>query len=391
MLQALAIRFAPNDFSPKYKAARVKLAQSALVPSRIFDDTAVWDAMPSANARFAYAAGTAAANGRYALEARPSLTPAAKLGDTRHTVALERTAPGVFRWSTNVDLGIGAITAEEMSNLLTALWRAPEGRTDAAVRDDYRAAFPRAAAAFGRGFSIDSLHAEPGGAGTTSVTLSIGYHPELMKPVYPALAGYLDKYLGPARYHFVLAQHGDGSVVDIVGRDRLLTLRYRVLQGHLVPLTGAPHAVPDTLELLADLTLKVKLFRIGFHDLVTDFQISNSGHERGFTIVARREPNWDLPFITERLLRSPLRRPFEGEGALFGLSVADSRPNTPQSIFVRRVRLDVQESAIMRFIGSLASHAVGDLDDKVEIEEHAFLHDGMVALANDLAAMELRR
>ena len=58
-----------------------------------------------------------------------------------------------------------------------------------------------------------------------------------------------------------------------------------------------------------------------------------------------------------------------------------------QSVFVRRTRLDVQESAIMRFEGSLASHAVGDLNQKVEIEEDRFLHDGFVALQADTRAL----
>ena len=44
-----------------------------------------------------------------------------------------------------------------MSTLVSALLRAPEGRTERELRDDYRAAFPRATAAFGRGFSVDSL------------------------------------------------------------------------------------------------------------------------------------------------------------------------------------------------------------------------------------------
>jgi hypothetical protein len=41
----------------------------------------------------------------------------------------------------------------------------------------------------------------------------------------------------------------------------------------------------------------------------------------------------------------------------------------------------------MRFIGSLASHALGDLDDKVEIDEHRFLRDGLSALEGDLKGL----
>jgi len=392
MIAGAAARFAPNDFGPKYKSARVKLAQSALVPSRIFDDTSVWDARPSASVRYLYVAGTAV-DGRYSLESRPSLTPPARAGDTRHSVMLEQLESSVFRWDTRVDLAIGSITAEDMSNLISLLLRAPEGRTEPALREDYRTAFPRAMAAFGKGFSVDSLHVAPAGQGATNVTITIGFHPDLMKPAYPELAKYLDKYLGPAKYHLALAERGGGpALMEVIGRDRSMTMRYRLQQGKLVSLTGAPRPWPDTLQLTADVSLKVKIFTVGFHDLVTDFVISNSGHDRAWAVVAQHEPSWDLPFITERLIRSPLRRPFEGQGSLLRIGVEDATgPGTaPQSILTRHTRLAVQESAIMRFIGSLASHALGDLDERVEIEEHRFIHDGLEGLGSDVRALAAR-
>jgi hypothetical protein len=388
-LDAIAARFGENDFAPKYKAARLKLAQSALVPSRIFDDTTVWDARPSPSVRYVYVAGTPTADGRYHLESRPSLTPLTHPGETRHSVMLEQLGSNAFRWDTHVDLAIGAMTAEEMSNLISALLRAPEGRTEAALRENYRTAFPRATAAFGKGFSVDSLHVAPGGQGATNVTVTIGFHPDLMKPAFPQLTGYLDKYLGPAKYRFAFAERGGGAqLMEVVGRDRSMTIRYRLQQGRLVSLAGPPRAWPDTVQLTADVSLKVKIFTVGFHNLVTDFVISNSGHDRGWTVVAQHEPNWDLPFITERLIRSPLRRPFEGQGSLFRLAVQDE-PGA-QSLFSRRARLEVQESAIMRFLGSLASHAVGDLDERVEVEEHRFLHDGLGAVQADIRALSGR-
>jgi hypothetical protein len=70
---------------------------------------------------------------------------------------------------------------------------------------------------------------------------------------------------------------------------------------------------------------------------------------------------------------------------MFRVAVRDSAGM--QSVFARRTRLDVQESAIMRFVGSLASHAVGDLNEKVEIEEDRFLHDGFAALQADTRAL----
>jgi hypothetical protein len=234
------------------------------------------------------------------------------------------------------------------------------------------------------------MHVVPGALGTTSVTITAAFRPELMRPAFPALAGYFDKYLGPAKYHFALADHAGIPLFDVVGRDRMMTIRYRLQQGKLTSLFGPPRAWADSLVLTSDVSLKVKIFTVGFHSLLTDFVLSNAEHERAWTVVARREPKWDLPFITERLLRSPLRRPFEGAGSTIVLAVRDGAVAGAPSVWERHARLDVQESPIMRFIGSLASHAMGDLDNSVELDEHRFLRDGFAALQADLKAVAPR-
>ena len=389
VLEALSARFSPNDLTPRYDVARIRLAQGALTPSKIFNDTSVWDARPTPNSRSIYIAGGLIEGGKYRLETRPSLSAPTKLGDTRHSVTLEQLTQideSVYRWNTIVDLAVGSVTAEEISLLVSALLAAGEGRSETQLRDDYRAAFPRAAAAFGRGFVVDSIHTTTAALGTTAVVLSVSFHPELMKPAFPALANYLDKYLGPAKYHFAFADRASGAALfDLVGQDRRITLRYRVQDGKLTSLYGPPRAWPDTVQMTSDVSLKVKIFTVGFKQLVTDFVISNTGHERAWTIVARKEPKWSLPLFTESLIRSPLRRPFEGEGSMFRLQVHDSAGT--QSLFARHVRLYVQESTIMRFLGGLASHAIGELDTKVEAEEDRFLRDGMLGLQSDLRAL----
>ena len=379
--EAFATRFNGVEFAPKYEAARLRLAQSALVPSRIFNDTSVWESRPSPTLRLLYISGTTS-GGHYRLDSYPTLAPALHVGDTRHSIALEQLAPSVYRWDTSVDLSIGSITAEHVSVLISALLRSPEGRAEHELRNDYRAAFPRAMAVLGRGFAVDTIRTGPGGAATTNVQLTLSFHPELMRPAYPAFAEYLDKYLGPAKYHFALADRAGAPLFDVVGRDRAVTIRYRLQQGKLTSLSGPPKPWPDSLLLTSDVSLKVKFFTVGFHSLLTDFVIANSGRDRNWTIVAQHEPKWDLPFVTERLIRSPLHRPFEDGGALFRLSVRDSVGM--QSVLARRTRLDVQESAIMRFIGSLASHALGDLDAKVEVEEDRFIRDAFTALQGDV-------
>ncbi len=392
MFEGVAMRFSPNVYDARYNTARVKLAQSALVPSRIFDDSSVWSAYPTTSLRSLFVSGTLGPDGRYHFDTRKALVPPSRVGDSYHAINLEQVASNQYRWDTRVELALGGITADEVAAAFDALLRAPEGRSERSLREDYRAAFPRAMAAFGRGFVLDSATLAPGAPGITTVALRFAFRPELMKPAFPGLAAYLDKYLGPAKYHFVLTDRSGATLFDLLGRDRAMTIRYRIAQGKLVSLAGPPKPWPDSLTLVADVALKVKLFTVGVHELTTDFVISNatSGntHERGWTIVARREPKWDLPLITERLIRSPLRRPFEGEGSSFRLAVRDSAGG--QTVFTRRTRLQVQESTIMRFLGSLASHAIGDLDERVEQDEHRFLREAFVALQADLRALGYR-
>ncbi len=384
LFDAFATRFNAVEIGPHYNIARVRLAESALVPSRIFNDTAIWVSRPSAGIRLLYVSGTLV-DGHYHLDSRPLLNSPARPGDTRHTIALEQLASSGYRWDTRVDFALGAASADGIGNLILDLLKAPEGRSERELREDYRSTVPRAAAAFGRGFSVDSLRVTPGGAGTTTVAVTLGYHPELMRATYPLLAQYLDKYLGPARYRFTLSDPAGAVLFDIVGRDRQFTARYRLQQGKLTSLYGLPHPWPDSLVLTSDLSLKVKMFTVGYHGLVTDFVVSNTGHERAWTINARQEPKWDLPLITERLIRSPLHRPFDGAGSILRLAVRDSAGQ--QTVFSRRTRFDVQESPIVRFLGSLASHAIGDLDTRVEVEEDRFIREGFSALQADVRAL----
>jgi hypothetical protein len=383
LFESIAARFDRVELEPKYEQSRLRLMQAALVPSRVFGDSSVWSLMPSATTRVLLVHGaTDERTGRYRLETSASLTPITGGGDTRHTMQLRSMEPDVYRWDTNVDMGVGPISAAEVSNLFIALFRAAEGRTEAQVRDDYRTVFPRASAVFGHGFAIDSLHVAPAPGGGTSVSIAAGFHAETMRESYPALANYLEKYLGPAKYHFTLAGKDGTPLLDVVGRDRFMSVRYRIAEGRLAPLTGPIKPWSDTLRLTSDIKMKVKLFNVGFHQLVTDFVISNVGHERAISIIAQREPEWDLPLVTERLIRTPLHRPFLGQGSLFQLSVRDTAGG--QTVFARRTRFDVQESTIARFLGSLAGRMMSDLDATVEAEEDRFLRDGFVAMQADL-------
>ena len=153
-----------------------------------------------------------------------------------------------------------------------------------------------------------------------------------------------------------------------------------------MPLSGLARSLPDSLVVLADFTVKVKMFNVGFHDLSMEFVNSARGdQERDWTVTARKEPHWNLPFITARLIRAPLRYPFSGEGALFRMALRAGEGDHP-TVLVRQSRLGVQESAILKFINSLSNTAMNDFGARVEHEENIWLRELFLALRDDAKA-----
>lgn len=380
----LATRFTGVEISPRYATARTRIGQSALVPSRLFDDTSIWSARPSPTVRVLEVSGDAV-EGRFTLQPRSALTPVRAAGETRHAITLTKINGGVYRWDTTVEYALGSVSAAEIAQLLEAVLASARLQPEREARAAYHAAFPRAEAAWGRGFSLDSLIVTPSAAGSASVTASFVFHPEQLRTTMPAFSDYLDKYLASAQYRLELEDRNAAGMFEIMGRNRMITFRYRVQNGQIVSLFGPPRPLPDTLVLKADVTEKVKMFTVGFHNLMLDFTIVRGEHERGWSVAGHREPQWNLPLVTAKLLRTPLRHPFEPPGTLFQLVVRDTA-DAP-TVLTRRTRLEVQESPIMKFVGSLASHALRDLDERVQNEEFRFFREGFLALQADVDAL----
>jgi hypothetical protein len=381
---AMVVRYSQVERDPKYELARNRLNRSALVPSRIFDDSTVWTSEPSPVLRALLVQGTPE-DGRYLLAARPNVTRPMRLGESRHIITLARLSPNEYVWDTNVDFALGTVPAPEVGAFTTALLGSAERGSEQELRADYRAATPRTAAALGLLFSIDSIHATPFSDGTSDVTLTIGIHADALKERLPEFGNYVAKYINPAHYRFSLMDRTGAIWFDVQGADRLMRVHYRSAQGRLAPLYGTPRSRPDTLELHVDFTTKLKLFTVGLHNLVTEFVITDTPHERAWTIVAKREPDWSLPLITEHLIRSPLHHPFEGTGVIFHIGVRDSADS--QTLLERRAHTTVQESAILRFLNSLGSGAMSDLADRTEREEEQYLREVFVALVADVRAV----
>jgi hypothetical protein len=119
--------------------------------------------------------------------------------------------------------------------------------------------------------------------------------------------------------------------------------------------------------------------------MVGDFDIINTPHERGWSIRFAKEPEWRLPPTVGYLLKSPLRRPFQGQGIPVLVSIRDN-PGS-QSILNRRGTLVVQESGILKFLNRLSGTAVGDFLGASEREANRFNADAFRALRIDVATL----
>ena len=382
---ALADRHTDVVRNPKYEYARVQLTRGALSPSRVFDDTAAWTGASGA-VRILETAGSRV-DDNYVLSSRRGIPAPTKPADGRHVTTLSRLSDNQYRWDTSVDFALGDARPNDIALVVSRLLAAGQGLSEREARADLAASAPRTAAALGTVFSLDSLRPTPLQDGTTAVTLGISVHSEQLQRKFPAFGDYVRRYVDPARLRVVLTDAAGIPYLEAKGRDRFLTIRLRTHKGHLVPLSGAPKPMPDSLVILADLTVKVKLFNVGFHDLTMDFvNLARGDRERDWVITARQEPQWNLPFITARLIRAPLRYPFMGEGALFRIGVRAGEGDRP-TVLVRQSRLGVQESAILKFINSLTSTAMDDFGAHVEHEENQWLRDVFVALRDDAHGM----
>ena len=380
----IAQRFTNVQRNPKFALARGKLGRNALTPSAIYNDTSVWTAMGSDGTRTITIEGEFA-NNRYQFAAKPSTTTPDKPADSRHLITLRKLANNEFEWFTNVDIATGTITGHDMANVIAALMRSAERRTPAAIRADYRESFPRTTAALGRLFALDSIRVTADADGASTITLGIRLDPAKLKPTMPAFAAYLDKYSTVSRYQAVVTDKRGGRWIEFSGANNFLTLKLRSIDGKFAPLTGALRPIPAELQLQSDFSTKILIFRVGFAKLVADVNVIDWEHERGWLLRFTREPEWRLPPAVGYLIKTPLRRPFRGTGAMVRIAFIDSPGR--QTILGRRTSAAVQESAILRFLNRLSGTAMGEFVGKAEAEENRFSAEVFNALRLDARAL----
>ncbi len=381
----IAQRFTNVTRSPKFLIARGKLGKKALTPSQIFNDTSVWTAWYSDTTRVVTIDGEFA-NNRYLFTARPwPTTPANGAGDSRHYIRLRRLGDDQFEWLTNVDITTGRIKPDEFADVISKLMLSAENRSVADLRADYRTNFPRTTAAMGRLFSLDTLVATRDAESATMMLLGVRLNPDGIRKTFPDFAKYLDKYVTPAEYKAVVTDKRGGRWIEINGHDNYMTLRLRSLNGHFAPLNGPVRPIPNDLQLTSDFTTKILFFTVGYHALVADVSVIDSDHDRGWLLKFTREPDFKLPAAVSFMIHTPLKRPFQGGGAMFRL-VLHENPGNP-TIIARRTLTVVQESAILRFLGRLGAEAMGDFVGNSETEENRFSADAFYALRNDIRAL----
>ena len=386
LLAALAARVADPWRDQKYDSARIRIANSAFLPSRVWGDTSVW--VTSSSSRRTLLINGRHAAGRYRLEAVRAFTPISQPADSRHTINLTRLAADEYAWDTDVAYAVGHLSAAEAGQLVLALFTSAEGKAEGDIRADYAAAAPRAAQALGQLFHVDSISTLTLADRSTIATYVVSMHPDGVAAKYPNFAKYLRRYAESAELDWTLADRGGTSFLEASMDHGRIRLRLRASGGSLAPLSpaGPARPLPDSLSLSGAMSLKVRRFTVGFRDYHADFTIIRTPHERAWAIVTREEPHWILPLITERLLKTPLRRPFQGSGAVFRIGVRDDSAGG-QSVLHRRMHLEVQESMILRFIGRLGAIAVSDYSGTAEREQYAFLNEVFTALLSDARAL----
>jgi hypothetical protein len=382
---ATAARFTNVTRNAKFSGARPKLAKAALTPSKIYDDSSVWTAATRDSVRVIDIHGAYTA-GRYLFNARAGAVPTPQRhAESRHHIRLKRLSDSEFAWDTEVDFAMGRVRAAELAEVLGAFMSAAEGRGEREVRAEYRAHFPRATAALGRLFTLDSVRSTVLADGSSATALKISIVPERLEKSHPAFAQYVKKYVEPSSYRFVLGDRRGNRWFEATAGDNVLRVRVRTREGRLVTLDGSPRPMPDSLQLTGAFLTHIMFWDVGVSDLQADFTFLRGEHERGWTIRFAREPEWHFPMATKHLIRAPLRRPFEQGGVTLRVAVRDSAG--AQTIVGRRLHMVVKESAILRWLGALGTVAMNDFAGKSEAEENRFIAEAFGALQADVRAL----
>jgi hypothetical protein len=377
-------RFTNIQRPPRVMHARAQFGHYALTPSGVYNDTTIWLAVGPDSARLFGDEGRFSYD-RYIVTAKLSTTLPDALTESREIIRLRKLTSNEYEWFTSVDVALGRIGARYIADVVAAALQAGEGKSPAAIRADYTTSFPRTGAALGRLFTIDTVRATPDAEGATTFELAIRLTPEILKATMPHYAAYIDKYISKGKYRITLTDKTGARWFDAWASNYYMHFKVRSKGGHFAPLEGPVRPMPEALTIHVDLAMKILVFTVGWTDMVGEFNVINTPHERGWAMRFNKEPEWRLPPTVGYLLKSPLRRPFQDQGIPVRISIRDN-PGS-QTLLNRRGTLVVQESGILRFLNRLSGTAVGDFLGPSEREANRFNADAFRALRSDVAAI----
>lgn len=366
----------------RFSAARLRIARHALTPSRLSRDTTVWTATrntPTGPEHDLMLRGAFDGNSyRFSTMTAPP-TPSA-IGEARHAMRLRQVGDNDWQWRTQVEQSIGALPPTRAPQVLRA-WFASAERPSHIVHSDYRRASARTASALGRLTRVDSIVTVAQTDSSTLVTLHLLVDATPIAQSHPAFARFVRKYVEPSRWRMRLYDKS-GEWFDVRAAQRAIVVRFRSRRGELQPLVGAARPLPDSLRVDVDALAKFGPWMVGVTGMTGDFVFVSTPTERAWAMRFAKPPEWHLPLIGEALLRSPLRRPFEGSGVVMRLGLRTV--STGATVVDRVVEGTVRESGVMRFLGSLGFTAMSDFAGAVEEEEARFLAEAARALRADV-------
>jgi hypothetical protein len=379
-LGALGSCFGPSERDAALEELRPKLLSAALVPSRVFDDESAWTHRDGETRGLGFRGFRA--EGRYRAGVTATPPPPARAADYQGSLTLRRLGPGEFEWSLAEQIGLGPLPVDGFSDLMTQALRAAEASEETDVRPELRRLLPRTAEALGRGLALEALRLEHDATGSTAVFAAARLDLESLARGFPRYASFLGRYVLPIRLRFEVDDGKDAVLLSLEGRDGLFSLRTRIRGGRLVPLEGDPSARPERLRLRVDLTSRAGVFRYGMHGLEGDVRLVGRPGEKRFEAVFGREPRWVIPFLVKPLLRSSLRRPFEGEGAFLAYALREN--GSGMTLVSRDYRIAVKESWLVRWMGGQTGEAVASFREGAEAEADRFSGEAFAALRADL-------
>jgi len=377
-------RFTNIQRPPRILRARAQFGHYALTPSGVYNDTSVWLAIGPDSARLFGDEGVFSVD-RYIVTAKLATDSPDALTESREIVRLRKLTDNEYEWFTNVEVALGRIGAKSITDILAAALAGGEGKSAAAIRANYTTGFPRTVAALGRLFSIDTLRATPDSDGATTYDIAIRLTPEILRASMPHYAAYIDKYISKGKYRITLTDKTGARWFDARAANYYMHFKMRSKGGHFAPLEGAVRPMPEILTIQVDMSMKIAVFTVGWTNMIGEFEVINTPHERGWSMHFAKEPEWRLPPTVGTLLKSSLRRPFQNPGIPVRVTIRDN-PGS-QTILNRRGMLVVQESAVLRFLNRLSGTAVGDFLGPSEREANRFNADAFRALRIDVATL----